>query len=158
MPWGLNAWLLVGALLVTAASYFMGLSDGIDQEQGKQAIAQARLQSLIDAQNERAQVIATTYAESIQTSSDTALKLRRELDGTKKNLVTCDAGRAWLSAEFVRLHDAALQAVPNDTGKSTGEAAGAVAPEVLLDTEIENGKRWRNCRDQLNAIIDILEK
>ena len=154
----LNPWLLLGGVLVILASFGTGVKTGIDWNEGKHLAAMAEQQKLIDKETERANQVATIYGESLLTSQDTASKLRRDLNNVRGKLTVCDsAGGVRFTPEFVGLRDAAMQTDAGHSGKSADPAAGAGATaDELLENDIENGRRWKACRSQLNALIDVL--
>lgn len=153
-----NPWLLLGAVLVVLSSFGAGLKAGATWNEGKHLAALAEQQKLTDAETARANKVATIYGESLLTSQDTVSKLRKELSNARGKLATCTPdGGVRFTAAFVGLRNSALQAAATDTGKPADPPAGAGAtPDDILDQDIENGRRWKACRLQLNALIDAL--
>lgn len=153
----LNPWLLLGALLAILASFIGGMSAGKKLERTTWLEREQELQKLADQETARANEIAKLYGTALSTSQDTAFNLRRKLNEQRDQLAAClPGGGVRLSGGFVSLFNDALQTNAGHPGQPVGEAAGADATAVL-DTHIENGRRWKNCRDQLNSLIDILE-
>lgn len=154
----LNPWVLLGAVLAALALFGAGVNVGVDLNEGKHLAALAEQQKLTDAETERANQVAAIYGESLLTSQDTASKLRRELNNVRGKLTVCDsAGGVRFTPEFVGLRDAAMQTDAGHPGKSADPAAGAGATaDELIENDIENGRRWKACRSQLNALIDVL--
>lgn len=153
-----NPWLLLGALLVILASFGTGAKVGANWNEGKHLAAMAEQQKLTDAETARANKVAMIYGESLLISQDTASKLRRDLNNARGKLATCtpDGGVRFTPA-FVGLRNDALQADAGDPGKPADPAAGTgVTADDLAEQDIENGRRWKACRSQLNALIDIL--
>lgn len=156
---GVNPWLLLGALSVILVSFTGGVSVGKDLERAEWLERDNQLQQEVKAETERGNKIALIYGTSLSTSQDTAFQLRRKLNEQRDNLAAClpDGGVRFTSA-FVRLHDSALQTNAGNSVTPAGEADGAgVTAERVADVGIENGQRWKACRLQLNALIDILE-
>lgn len=101
--------------------------------------------------------IAISYGQELNVSQEKATELRRTLNESRKKLSTCADGSARLTADFVRLRDAAMQADSKNSGQSSSQADGpGIDPAELVEIDIENGRRWKACRVQLNALIDIL--
>lgn len=154
---GLNPWLLIGALLATLASFIGGVSVGKDLERADWLERDRQLQAQVDAETERANQIALIYGTSLSTSQDTAYQLRRKLNEQRDQLASClPGGGVRLSGGFVSLFNDALQADAGNPGEPAGASDGA-SPAEVADISIENGHRWKACRLQLNALIDILE-
>lgn len=154
----LNPWLLLGALLAILASFGAGMNVGTRMAEANHSEALVEQQKLTDQETARANQIALIYGESLNTSQDVAVKLRKELNNARGKLTSCSPGNVVrFTGDFVRLHNDALQAGPADTSKPVDSPTGAgVTADELIDTGIENGRRWKGCRDQLNALIDIL--
>lgn len=158
MP-ALNPWLLLGALLAALALFGSGISVGKDLERAEWLDREQQNQAMVDAETARANQIAMTYGAALNTANDTAATLRRKLNEQRDQLATClPGGGVRFTGAFVRLHDDALQSGGGNPDQPAGSPAGTgVAADRILDTQIENGRRWKACRDQLNALIDILE-
>lgn len=153
----INPWLLLAAVSAILASFIGGMSAGKSLERSDWLEREQELQAQAQAETERANHVAVIYGESLVTSQDTVFKLRRKLNEQREQLASClPGGGVRFTGAFVGLYNEALQTDAADTGKPAGEAAGTDAATVL-DAHIENGRRWKNCRDQLNSIIDILE-
>jgi hypothetical protein len=154
---GVNPWLILGAVSAVLASFGIGAKVGSDMTETKWLKKEAEYQAQVDAESKRANEVAMIYGKSLQTSQDTASRLRRELNNVRNELSTCmPGGGVRFTGDFVRLFNHGLQTSAADTGQSAGETAGA-DDVTVLETHIENGKRWKQCRDQLNSLIDILE-
>lgn len=156
---GLNPWLLLGALSAILVSFTGGVSVGKDLERADWLERDRQQQELVDQETARAGEIAKAYGTALNEANDKAVILRRRLNEQRDKLAACDgAGGVRFTGAFVRLHDDALQSRGGDSSESVGETAGAgVTAERVVDVGIENGRRWKACRDQLNALIDILE-
>jgi hypothetical protein len=153
----LNPWLLLGAVSVIAASFFGGLSAGKKIERSAWLEREQEYQSQIQAETDRANKVATIYSQSLATSQDTAFNLRRKINEQREQLASClPGGGVRFSSAFVGLYNDALQSPAANTGKPAGPPDGAGA-DTVLDTHVENGRRWKDCRTQLNSLIDILE-
>lgn len=153
----INPWLLLAAASAILVSFFGGMSAGKSLERADWLEREAEYQQQVRKETERANEVATIYGLSLNQSNDKAANLRRLLNEQREQLASClPGGGVRFTGDFVRLYNSALQSNAADTGKPAGEATGADAVAVL-DTHIENGKRWKNCRDQLNSLIDILE-
>lgn len=155
----LNPWLLLGALLAALALFGSGISVGKDLERAEWLERDRQHQEAMAAETKRADQIAMAYGTALNEANDKASTLRRKLDEQRDQLAAClPGGGVRFTGAFVRLHDEALQSGGGDSAQPAGPAAGAgVAADRVLDTQIENGRRWKACRDQLNALIDILE-
>ena len=154
---GLNPWLLIGAASLTLASFIGGMSVGKKTERMTWLEREEQHRALMEAETERANQVATIYGEYLVTSQDTVFKLRRKLNEQREQLASClPGGGVRFSGAFVGLYNEALQTDAANPGQPAGEASGADSAAVL-DTHIENGRRWKDCRNQLNALIDILE-
>ncbi|MFM7010856.1 MAG: hypothetical protein ACKO0Z_16290 [Betaproteobacteria bacterium] len=157
MPWPMNPWLLLAALLAILGSFIGGLSAGKDIERSAWMEREMLHQKTVDQETSRANGVAILYGNALNESQETATKLRRQLNESRKILSDCSSGNARLNAEFVRLRDAAMQSAAADPGKPASATNGAgIDPADLIDIDIENGRRWKACRGQLNALIDIL--
>ena len=154
----LNPWLLLGALLAALALFGSGISVGKDLERAEWLEREQQNQAMVDAETARANQIAMTYGAALNTANDKASTLRRKLDEQRDQLATClPGGGVRFTGAFVRMHDDALQSGGRNPDQPAGSPAGTgVAADRILDTQIENGRRWKACRDQLNALIDIL--
>ena len=153
----INPWLLLAAVSAILASFIGGLSAGKSLERSDWLEREAKYQQQVQAETNKANEIATIYGLSLNQSNDKAANLRRQLNEQREQLASCSpGGGVRFTSDFVRLHDDALQADAANPGEPAGEASGADSAEVL-DTHIENGRRWKDCRNQLNALIDILE-
>lgn len=153
----INPWLLLAAVSAILASFIGGMSAGKSLERSDWLELEAQYQQQVQAETNKANEIATIYGLSLNQSNDKAANLRRQLNEQREQLAAClPGGGVRFTPAFAGLYNEALQTDAADTGKPAGEAAGTDAATVL-DTHIENGKRWKNCRDQLNSIIDILE-
>ena len=116
-----------------------------------------KLKKEAEAETERANEIATIYGLSLSKSQDLAYQLRRKTNEQRDKLASCDVrGAVHLNPGFVRLYNDALQTGPTDPNQLVSEAGGASASDVA-EVHIENGRRWKDCRLQLNAIIDVME-
>lgn len=157
MPLGLNPWLLLGVLLAALALFTGGVSAGKSLERSEWLDREVVHQEAVAKETERANQVAMIYGTALGKSQDTAFNLRRKLDENRKQLAACDStGAVRLSPAFVGMFNDALQSRAPDPGQPAGEADGASA-DTVLDVSIENGRRCKACRDQLNALIDILE-
>jgi len=153
----LNPWLLLGALAAAVAVFFGGVSAGKKMERSTWLQAQIELQAAKDLETARANEIAKLYGTALSTSQDTAFNLRRKLNEQREQLASClPGGGVRFTRAFAGLYNDALQTNAGHPGQPAGEAAGTDAVTVL-DTHVENGLRWKNCRLQLNSLIDILE-
>ena len=153
----INPWLLLGAASLILASFFGGISVGTKMERSEWLEREQELQAQVQAETERANQVAVIYGESLVTSQDTAFKLRRKLNEQREQLAAClPGGGVRFTGAFVGLYNEALQVNAANPGEPTGEADGASA-DTVIDAHIENGRRWKDCRSQLNSLIDILE-
>jgi hypothetical protein len=153
----INPWLLIAAVSAILASFFGGVSAGKKMERSDWLEREAQYQQQVQKETDRANEVATIYGLSLNQSNDKAANLRRQLNEQREQLASClPGGGVRFTPAFAGLYNDALQSNAADSGKPSGEAAGTDAATVL-DTHIENGKRWKNCRDQLNSLIDILE-
>jgi len=154
---GLNPWLIAGLLLALSASFIGGVSTGKDLERATWLEREVELQAAKDLETARANEIAKLYGTALSTSQDTAFNLRRKLNEQREQLASClPGGGVRFTAAFSGLYNDALQTDARHPGQPAGEATGTDAVTVL-DTHTENGLRWKNCRLQLNSLIDILE-
>ena len=157
MVMGISPWLLIGAASLILASFFGGLSAGAKMERASWLEQQQELRALADKETARANEIATIYGQSLSKSQDTAHNLRRKLNEQRDQLASClPGGGVRFTGAFVGLYNDALQTGTANPGQPAGEADGASA-DTVIDAHIENGRRWKDCRSQLNSIIDILE-
>lgn len=153
----LNPWLILGALLAILVSSFGGVIVGKKLERTAWLEREQELQKLAEQETVRANEIAKLYGTSLSTSQDTAFNLRRKLNEQRDQLASCiPGGGVRLSGGFVSLFNDALQADAENPIAPAGEAAGT-DPVELAEVSIENGRRWKACRLQLNSLIDILE-
>ena len=157
MVMGINPWLLIGAASLILASFIGGISVGTKMERSEWLEREQELQAQVAAETKRANQVATIYGESLVTSQDTAFKLRRKLNEQRDQLASClPGGGVRFTGTFVGLYNDALQTDTANPGQPAGEADGASA-DTVIDAHIENGRRWKDCRSQLNSLIDILE-
>ena len=153
----INPWLLIGALSVILASFIGGISVGTKMERSDWLEREQELKDQVQAETERANQVAVIYGEWLVTSQDTAFKLRRKLNEQREQLASClPGGGVRFTGAFVGLYNEALQTDAANPGQSAGEASGA-DPAAVIDTHIENARRHKDCRSQLNSLIDILE-
>ena len=154
---GVNQWLLVGFLLALVSVGGIGYKVGSDSVKAD-LYAQAQA---AEVEQKRLQKAANTYAleyeKTRQEADNTAANLRKQLNEKRNQLASCDGKFALLNAEFVRLRNAALQARASNPAEPAGAATGTVTPEDVIDNDIENGRRWKVCRDQLNALIEVVK-
>ena len=154
---GLNPWLLIGAASAILVSFIGGISVGTKMERTEWLEREQELQAQVAEETERANQVAAIYGKSLATSQDTAYQLRRKLNEQREQLAAClPGGGVRFSGAFVGLYNEALQTRPSDSSEPAGETSGA-DPAAVLDTHIENARRHKDCRTQLNALIDILE-
>lgn len=154
----INPWLLIAAASAILASFIGGMSAGKSLERSEWLEREEQHRALVKAETQRANQVAMIYGKSLQTSQDTAHQLRRKLNEQREQLASCDVrGGVRFTPAFIRLHDDALQADAANSSEPAGAASGADSA-AILDTHIENGRRWKDCRNQLNALIDILER
>lgn len=154
---GFNLWPLIGAVSAILASFIGGMSAGKSLERSDWLEREAKYQQQVQVETDRANEVATIYGLSLNQSNDKAANLRRKLNEQRDQLASClPGGGVRFTPAFAGLYNEALQVNAANPGEPTGEASGA-DPVAVLDTHIENGKRWKNCRDQLNSLIDILE-
>lgn len=152
-----NPWLLVGALSAILASFFGGLSAGKDIERSNWLERESQHAKQVEKETDLANSIAIAYGQELNSSQEKATKLRRDLNESRKKLSTCADGSARLTDDFVRLRDAAMQADSKNSGQPSSQADGAgIDPAEIVEIDIENGRRWKACRGQLNSLIDIL--
>lgn len=153
----MNRWLLAGALLAILVSFTGGVAAGKSMERTTWLEEEREYAQLIQEESTRANQVAEIYGMSLASSQDTVFHLRRKLNEQKEQLASCVPGGGMrLTPVFVGLYDEALQASPTDTSKPADSSTGASAAEVL-DIQIENGRRWKQCRDQLNALIEVVK-
>lgn len=153
----INPWLLIAAASAILASFIGGMSTGKKLERSEWLEREAKYQQQVQAETDRANEVATIYGLSLHQSNDKAANLRRQLNEQREQLASClPGGGVRFTPAFIRLHDDALQADAANSSEPAGAASGADAA-AILDTHIENGRRWKDCRNQLNALIDILE-
>ena len=153
----LNPWLIIVALGALIAATGIGYRLGGDS-------ARASLYEEIKSQQDEAEKLraaavtyATHYETQRQASLDTASQLRRRINEHRNQLANCDGRFVLLNAQFMRLRNEAMQPAARDSDEPSGTTAGTVTPEELLENDIENGQRWKQCRDQLNALIEALK-
>lgn len=155
----LNPWLLLGALSAILVSFIGGVSVGKDLERAEWLERDRQHQAATEAETARANEIAVMYGTALNSANDVATALRRKMNEQRAHLSECQpSGDVVLNDTFVRVYNAALQSGSGDAGEPAGASGGAgTTPDRVLDTHIENGRRWRACRDQLNAVIDAYE-
>ena len=154
---GFNPWLLIGAASAILASFFGGINVGTKMERTSWLEREQELQAQVQAETKRANQVAVIYGEALVTSQDTALRLRKQFNEQREQLSSClPGGGVRFTPAFVGLYNEALQTDAANPGQPAGEASGA-DPAAVIDTHIENGRRWKDCRSQLNSLIDILE-
>jgi hypothetical protein len=152
----LNPWLLLGAATAVLAACGSGIVVGKKLERTAWLEREAAYQQQVQAETDRANEVAQAYGLALNQSNDKAAQLRRKIHEQRDQLASCtSAGGVRLTPDFVGLYDAALQTNPANPGEPAGETGGA-DPVELLAVQVENGQRWKSCRDQLNALIDIL--
>lgn len=153
----LNPWLLVAALSTAIALFGGGVKVGIEMEKASQLEAIQDAQEEAKRLREAAAIYAIHYEESRQTSLDTASQLRIQTNEYRGKLASCDGRFALLNSDYVRLRNESMQSsVPG--GRQPADAStGTFTPEEVLENDIENGRRWRQCRDQLNALIAVVK-
>ena len=155
-----NPWMLLGAVSIALALFGSGVKVGADLAAAKYLKARQALQDKADQEEKRANQVAAIYGQSLLTSQDTAFELRRRLNETKSNLARCNQadGGVRFTGAFVGLRNDALQSGAGNSIKPTDPPTGAgITADQLIEQDIENGRRWKACRLQLNALIDILE-
>lgn len=153
----INPWPLIAAVSAILASFIGGMSAGKSLERSDWLERKAKYQQQVQAETDRANEVATIYGLSLNQSNDKAANLRRQMNEQREQLASCLlGGGVRFTGDFVRLYDSALQSNAANSSEPAGAASGADSAEVL-DTHIENGRRWKDCRNQLNALIDILE-
>lgn len=157
---GLNPWLIVAFLLALATAGGSGFKLGMDHVRAQEL---AQLQEAQKAADEKQEVIngyAKSYEVLKQNSDEAAANLRRQLNEQRGQLSACSGNFALLNARYVRLHNAALQAASanSDQPANASTGAGFVTADDVIDNAIENGKRWKQCRTQLNALIEVVSK
>lgn len=101
---------------------------------------------------------AQDFESARSRTEEAARKINGDLKNAKLELGHCVDGQQRLTAEFVRLYNAALQSAGDDPSQPVGARAGAgeTDPEELAANSIENGARWKRCRAQLNALIEAV--
>ena len=154
---GANPWLILGALSLSAVTFIGGMSVGKQLERTSWLERDQEYQEQLNQENKRSQEVAKIYSLSLQQSQDQSANLRRKLNEQQLKLDHCiPGGGVRFTPAFTGLYNEALQTSTRDTKQSISEAAGTDSIE-LLSTHIENGRRHKDCRNQLNALIDILE-
>lgn len=156
-----NPWVILAGLLALAGAGTFGYSMGVDSVQADLYEAQQARDA--DAAEHQTQInaVATAYGKAYLDADDAAHTLRREVNENRNQLADCSGRFALLNSQFVRLRNDALQlrtkardpAEPADPTAGTG----SVTPEEVLENDIENGRRWKHCRDQLNALIEVVK-
>ncbi len=155
---GVNPWLLTGAALTILVSFFGGLNAGMKIEKASWLEMEQKYQSELQLENQKANQIALVFGESLQTSQDKVIQLQRKLNEQKSKLASCDSnGGIKLTPTFTGLYNEALQSNAGDPSQSADTPTGTDLVRVS-EVHIENGKRWKDCRNQLNSLIDILNK
>lgn len=153
----INPWLLIGAASAILASFIGGISVGTKMERTEWLEREQAYQAEVQAETDRANQVAVLYGESLSKSQDTAFNLRRKLNEQREQLAAClPGGGVRFTGAFVGLYNEALQGDAANPSQPAGEASGA-DPAAVIDTNIENGRRWKDCRNKLNALIDILK-
>lgn len=153
----LNPWLLVAALSTAIALFGGGMKVGVEMEKASQLEAIQAAQEEAQRLREAATTYAIRYEESRQISQDTASQLRTKTNEYRGKLADCDGRFALLNSDYVRLRNESMQARPSGAGQPSGASTGAATPEELLENDIENGQRWKQCRDQLNTLIAVVK-
>lgn len=153
----LNPWLIVALLLALGSAGGFGFKLGSDSVKAQLYAQQKAMEAERDQLQKAANTYAMQYEQTRQDAETTAHNLRRQLNEKRNQLASCDGRIALLNGEFIRLRNAALQAKPSDSTEPAGAAPGTVTPEELIELEIENGKRWKQCRDQLTALIEVVK-
>ena len=153
----LNPWLLAAALSTAIALFGGGMKVGIEMEKASQLEAIQASQEEAKRLREAATTYAIHYEESRQISQDTASQLRIKTNEYRGKLADCDGRFALLNSDYVRLRNESMQTRDSGAGQPPGASTGAVTPEELLENDIENGQRWKQCRDQLNTLIAVVK-
>lgn len=171
---GLGVTVLVLTVVAFTAGYRLASRDMHRIQAAELASTQWRAQERIDAAEQRA-------AEYYHAALSWGLKVAEALEARKARkevvyrtlvervpyVVPQDSGN-WYSAGFVGVWNAALSGedpVPGAAGESAQAAAAARAAgapsatsdDAILRNHIENARRFAECRDQLNALIDWWE-
>jgi hypothetical protein len=154
---GLNPWVILCGVLALVGATGIGYKAGSDSVKAQLYLQQEAAEAEKKQLQKAANTYAMQYEQTRQDAETTAHNLRRELNAKRNQLASCDGRFALLNAEFVRLRNAALQAKGGDSPEPADAAAGTVTPEELIEFEIENGKRWKQCRDQLTALIEVVK-
>ena len=99
---------------------------------------------------------ALDFGRLRQESEDNAVTLRRKLNGYKGQLSNCSAGvKPPLTGVFVGMYNDAV--LSRDTYRpGPADASTGADPADVIDNAIENGKRWKQCRDQLTRLINAV--
>jgi len=153
--YGLAAKIIIFVMLVVSAFFYgMHVQKGFD--------AEAKLKLVIDQQKATAakQAEVNKWAEDFSRlrfeSDNNALSLRKRLGELNGKLATCNGNVATLTGDFRVLYNSAIAADPGNRPEpvtiSSG-ASAAITPEAVVEVTIENGKRWKQCRDQLTSLI-----
>lgn len=149
---------LIGAALFIAGA-FGGWKLRGDHEEAKlydQAIAYA---NELKARQEVADGVSAHLEETKRGTEATAARLRKDLNDARGQLSTCAAGQLVLTDRFMQLYNGSLQAGNSGAGQSTGgtRGTGTTDAEGVVANATENGLKWRRCRDQLRALIEVVK-
>lgn len=150
---------VVGGLLLIAGVFYAGWYLRGDHEEAKlydQAIDYAKE---IKARQDVADGISTQLETAKHGSEATASRLRKELSDVRGQLSTCAAGQLELTDRFLRLYNSALQASNSSASQPVGGpgGTGGTDAESVVANATENGAKWRRCRDQLKALIEVVK-
>ena len=151
-------WVIYGivALAVVGGSGIFGYQKGVATTDAKWVLAQQALQKQKDVEQEQLKKLAEIVTADISTKDQKNHDLRAAL--SKKVTTVTDNRVCFASWDAARVWNESLSgkgSVPGDTVKPADPAPGASITDAdLLANQVENGSRWRECRDHLQAIID----
>lgn len=155
-----NPGLILVALTVLAGAGTFGYRLGADSIKADLYVVQQERDAAAAEHQTQINAVAATYGQAYLAADDKAHQLRSQLDAHRNNLADCSGRFALLNSQFVRLRNEALQLRTQTSGPAEppdpAAGTGSVSPEEVLANDIENGRRWKHCRDQLNALIEVV--
>lgn len=157
--WLLNPWVLLGSVLILLGSCSTGYVAGRKHEANSWKAEQAKV---LDAQIKEREAYLANVTEMVKQYNEKKEKTRVVYRTIREQVPGATTGGVCFSQSAVSLWNSGLSGEKLLSGSTPG-AADAPAGNGASDTEVlgnavTNFEQYKQCRDQLNKLIDWHEK
>lgn len=159
---GANKWLayLLTALVVLGGTAIYSYRKGVQMTDAKWVLSQAEAQKQKELEQQKLLELAELVTLDINKKDRANHDLRTKLSGQVKDVT--DGRVCFANLDALRVWNQSLlgeSGVSGHSPKPVDSTTGAgITDADILANQVENGSRWKECRDHLSQIIEWRKK